>query len=58
MLPLKLIKEKVLTRSEINNAYGKRCSSIVVVILQAIPGIKLNSTPVISLEIERNNNLK
>ncbi|MGY4536392.1 hypothetical protein ACVW0P_000799 [Mucilaginibacter sp. UYNi724] len=46
-----LIREKSITRTFINNKYGKRCSSIVTVVLAEFPTIDLETFPVIKLKI-------
>lgn len=46
-----LLQKKTITRAEINAVYGKRCSSIVTVILAELPNVVLIKTPAIGLRI-------
>lgn len=42
----RLLKEKIITRTQINNDYQGRRSSIVVAILKELPNIEAKSNPV------------
>lgn len=47
-----LLLEKLITRTDINKRYGKRCSSIVSVVLEKFPNVELERSPVIKLKIK------